>query len=96
MAERNDTERDTLERVAEGLEILNDHRFVKMHDTWWKPLWFQFLRGLAFGLGSAIGATLLVSMLVWWLSQIEFIPILGGWATEIIDQIETVMPEDGR
>jgi hypothetical protein len=44
---------------------------------------FQILRGLAFGLGSVIGATVLVSLLIFLLSNINFIPIIGEWANEI-------------
>jgi hypothetical protein len=51
-------------------------------------LWFNLLRGLAFGLGSVLGATILVYATVQILAQIEFIPILGDWAIELIEQIE--------
>ena len=42
---------------------------------------FNFARGLASGLGSVIEATPLVSVLVYLLSQIDFIPLIGEWAT---------------
>jgi len=44
-------------------------------------------RGLAFGLGSVIGATILVYLVVASLSKIDFIPIIGEWAKEIADVI---------
>jgi len=46
------------------------------------------VRGLAFGLGSVLGATILVYITVQILAQIEFIPILGDWAIQLIQQIE--------
>jgi hypothetical protein len=48
---------------------------------------FQFLRGLALGLGTVVGATILVSFLVYLLSNIDFIPVIGEWASEIAAQI---------
>jgi hypothetical protein len=54
----------------------------------WRLITFQFVRGLAFGLGSVFGATLLVSLLAWWVSQFEFLPIVGDWAAQIAKQIE--------
>ena len=51
-------------------------------------LGFQFIRGLAFGLGSVLGATVLVSILVYFLAQIDFIPIIGEWAQEILIAIK--------
>lgn len=47
----------------------------------------QLLRGVAFGLGSFLGATLVVSFLIYSLASIDFIPILGEWAREISDMI---------
>jgi uncharacterized protein DUF5665 len=47
----------------------------------------QFLRGIAFGLGSVLGATIVVSGLIYILASIDFIPIIGEWAREIADMI---------
>ena len=79
---------DDTARLAAAMETLSRHRFVRIHDSTLRLMWFQFLRGLAFGLGSAVGATALVSFAVLLLSQIEFVPILGDLATEIIDEIQ--------
>ncbi|NOX73789.1 MAG: hypothetical protein GXP03_09285 [Alphaproteobacteria bacterium] len=48
----------------------------------------QFLRGIAFGLGSVLGATIVVSSLIYILASIDFIPIIGEWAREIADMIK--------
>jgi hypothetical protein len=66
---------------------LNSHRFIRMHNSLPRLMWFNFMRGLAFGLGSVIGATVLVSVVVYFLSQINFIPIIGDWATEVLSII---------
>ncbi len=63
---------------------MNNHRFIRMHNSLTKLIWFNFMRGLAFGLGSVIGATVLVSLLVYLLRNIDFIPIIGDWATEVL------------
>jgi hypothetical protein len=55
-------------------------------------LWFQFSKGLAFGLGSVIGATIVVSLVVSFLSQTEFIPIIGEWAKEIMIEVQQDVP----
>ena len=66
---------------------MNNHRFIRMHDSLWKLGAFQLYRGLAFGLGSVLGATLLVSVLVRLLGSIDFVPVLGDWVQQIIEQI---------
>ena len=83
---------DALEREVAALgrevEKLNGNRILRAHASWLGLLWFNFLRGLAFGLGSVVGATALVSVVVYMLSSIDFIPVIGEWATEIIRVIE--------
>lgn len=70
------------------LARLNGHRFIRIHNSTVRLVWFQFLRGLAFGLGTVVGASILVSLIVVALSQIEFVPIIGEWAAEIRQQME--------
>lgn len=76
-------------QLRQEVARLNAHRFVAIHDNLIRLGAFQFYRGLAFGLGSVVGATLLVSLLVYLLSQIDFIPIIGEWANEIADMIRS-------
>jgi len=76
-----------LKALKEEMQRLNGHRFVRIHNSMWRLISFQFVRGLAFGLGSVIGATILVYILVSFLSNINFIPIIGEWAKEIVDLI---------
>lgn len=70
------------------LNKLNSHRYIKVHNSMFRMLGFQFMRGLAFGLGSVFGATVLVSILVYFLSTIDFIPIVGEWAREILVMLQ--------
>lgn len=86
----DDTPSDLQTEIAElkqELRRLNNHRFVRIHNSAWRLVQFQFIRGLAFGLGSVIGATFLVYLLVYSLSNIDFVPIVGEWAKEIADMI---------
>lgn len=84
-----DTETNqALQKLTAEVAQLNQHRFVRVQNSMWRLLTSQFLRGLAFGLGSVFGATLLVSVLAWWVSQFEFLPIVGDWAAQIAKQIE--------
>jgi hypothetical protein len=82
-----------LQHIRQELEVFNRHRFIKLQNSMPKMLWFQFLRGAAFGLGSVMGATLVVSLMISLLAQVEFIPIIGEWANEIIAEIT---PRDQR
>jgi len=63
------------------------HRFARIQSSIWTALWAYFLQGVAFGLGSFLGATIVVYLLVVALGQLEFIPIIGDWASELIAEI---------
>lgn len=83
---------DEVRRLREEVSRLNDHKFLRTYNSVPRFMAFNFARGLMVGLGTVIGATLLLSVFVWSLSQIEFIPILGEWAKQISD-IVTAEPE---
>lgn len=67
---------------------LNSHGFIRLHNSLPRLLAFNFARGLVFGLGTVIGASVLLSLAAWAMSQIEFMPIIGEWAAEIARQME--------
>lgn len=85
----DETPKDPIEELTDEVRKLNDHKFIRVQNSLWRIVVYQFLRGLAFGLGTALGATVLVSLLVWWLSQFEFLPIIGEWAAQLVKQIES-------
>ncbi|MEM9477203.1 MAG: DUF5665 domain-containing protein [Pseudomonadota bacterium] len=79
---------DEIAGLRQELARLNDHRFMRLHESLPKMIALQFARGLALGLGTVFGATILVSALAYALSQIDFLPVIGTWATEIARQIQ--------
>lgn len=88
---------DDLVREIRALRMevrrLNDHRFIKVQNSPPRMLGFMLLRGLALGLGTVVGASVLVSVVIFFLSKIDFIPIIGDWAADVAEQIAT---EAGR
>lgn len=67
---------------------LNGHRFMRIQNSAWRLIGHQVLSGLFLGLGTVLGATILVSVLAYFLSQIELLPLVGEWASEVLRQIE--------
>jgi hypothetical protein len=80
------------EKVNEQLTKFHKHKFVQAYNSIPRLLWFQLLKGVAFGLGSVLGATVVLSALVYLLSQIEFIPFIGEWVSEILEVVKTQVP----
>ncbi|MEM9437703.1 MAG: DUF5665 domain-containing protein [Pseudomonadota bacterium] len=83
-----------IEELTQELRNLQDHYAMRSMSSRFRMMAAQFLRGLAFGLGSVVGATILVSALAYSLSQIDFVPIIGDWATQIADEIQA--PSNGQ
>ena len=85
MTDNTDNE---LRALREEIERFNSHRFVRIQNSWWRMLMQAFARGLAVGLGTVMGASILVSVVIYLLSQINFIPVIGDWASEIAQEME--------
>ena len=82
--EKNDNE---IKKLSEAIKSLNNNNIFKIYNSTKKILFISFLKGLSSGLGWIIGATILVSILTFALSQIQFIPILGEWVSKLITEI---------
>ncbi len=89
MSENPEITQTELAALRHEVALLNSHRFIRLHNSMPKLIAFNLVRGLAFGLGTVLGATLLVWILGQFLSNIDFIPIIGEWAAEIADQMQT-------
>lgn len=87
MSEGEEALSTELRQLREEVEVINRHRLFTSQSTVARMLALSFGRGLAFGLGSVIGASFLVSAVVYSLSQVDFIPVIGEWAARIANEI---------
>ena len=93
---RAESVKDDIHALRRALERLNSHKFIQMHNRSMRLLAFTFARGLAFGLGTFLGASLLLSVAAWALAQIDFLPIIGDWAKQIAAEIQSVADQGGQ
>ena len=78
---------DEVRALRQELSFLRQHRMFQLYQSVPRILMFRFASGMAVGLGTVIGATVLLSLIIWSLAQIEFIPIIGEWAVRIAAEI---------
>lgn len=93
-----DEQSEFLEEVAalrREMARMNRHRFIQVHNSMPRLILFQLARGIAFGLGGVLGATVVLSIVIWSLSQINFIPIIGDWAADVIAIIQPQIEVEG-
>ena len=100
MSDTSRTDHDLAQEVAAlraELATLNRHRFVRVQNNLWRLFAYRFAIGLFTGLGTVVGATVLVSVAIYWLQNIEWVPLIGDWAADIAEQmrreLEQVVPE---
>ena len=71
------SQRETLEQL-----------FYDMYQNRRQIYFMNFFRGLFFGFGSVIGATVLLALLVWLLSQLgALVPFLSDFIQQILDAL---------
>lgn len=88
--DRPDALASEVRALREELTLLRRHRMFVIYQSVPRVLLLRFASGMAVGLGTVIGATVLLSLIIWVLSQIEFIPIIGEWAVRIAAEISAL------
>lgn len=68
---------------------LKSLEFIQIFKHPWKFLWFSLLKGMMVGLGTVIGATVLVALVIYMLTQVKVVPIVGSFVEDVIQEIQT-------
>ncbi len=74
-----------MQKLRAELVTLNAQNIFGLHRILLRTLFMQFLRGTAFSLGGIVGVAIVLSISAYFLSKIDFIPILGDWAKLITE-----------
>lgn len=74
--------------IEQQLQALNRHPFIAVYGSTSRMLLLQLMKGAAFGLGSVLGASVVVSLIVYLMSQIQFVPIIGELIKQIMAQLQ--------
>jgi len=57
-----------------------------------KILFRNLLGGIAWGIGVTIGATILLALAGYFISQANYVPIIGGFVADIVEFVEENNP----
>ncbi|MBF0279283.1 MAG: hypothetical protein HQM13_15920 [SAR324 cluster bacterium] len=77
-----------IKEIKQELKAINSHNLIKTYNSIGRLIIYLFFRGVVVGFGTVMGATVVVSIFIYLLSQIDFVPIIGVWAKAIIEQIK--------
>lgn len=61
---------------------------IHVSGSWPRFLGVSFLRGLFMGLGSVVGATILVAIAVWLLNTFDWLPVIGDWLDKLQQSLQ--------
>lgn len=80
---------DSILDLIKLVKQLRSERYLQMVDNPKKFLFFSFLMGAARGLGFAIGLSIIFAIIIWLLSKLTIIPILGNWIIDLLNYIQS-------
>lgn len=80
---KSDNERGARQAVIEDL-------FYDLHRSRAQIYWMNFVRGIFFGLGSVLGGTVLIALVVWLLSFAVDWP----WVGDTVEQVQNSLQQD--
>lgn len=70
--------------VKKALEILFSSEYLNKRRLYWH----NFVRGIVFGAGSVLGATILIGLILWVLSILDTVPFVGPFIDNLRQTIE--------
>lgn len=89
MAEETDKSLiESIKKLAKMVEGLQSRKYLQMVEKPRRFLFYNFISGGASGVGTAIGATIAFGLVLWILSKLQVVPILGEWVVRVIDYIQ--------
>lgn len=80
MAKKDSLAKKAADNTSKGAyNAMLQELFQDMYAKRWNIYKMNFIRGLVFGFGSALGATMLIFLLAWLLSLFDTLPIIGDF-----------------
>jgi hypothetical protein len=73
--------------LVQVLERIEQLKAVQLYQSKRKLYLHYFIGGIVQALGAIFGATIVMSLIVYTLSQVSWVPIIGGFVTQVMNQL---------
>ena len=83
---RTKSELDSLSKIQIGLEELPDQYRNAFNP--WRQLFFNYLKGIIYGLGFLSAFAIVAPLLLWFLNSIQWVPMIGHFVTQVALQVQ--------
>ena len=87
MAEK-ENEKQEEKPGGEYIDVAAGRGHTRIHISTGKVVLNNFLGGLAWGFGTVLGATLVVGLVIFILSKLNSIPVIGDFISDILQGIQ--------
>jgi len=74
--------------LATEVKKLKHMEVIKIFKHPWKFLGLSMLKGIMVGFGSVLGATVFLSIFIYLLARISFVPIVGDFVEAVIGEVK--------
>lgn len=78
-----------LENLVEAIEASGMQEFIEYIRSPWRMLWPNFVAGVARGVGTLIGAAVVIAIIGWFLTTLIDLPLIGKKLEPYITEIQT-------
>ena len=76
------------QKPKEYIEISPDRGHTRIHISTWKMILNNFLGGLSWGLGTVLGATVVVGLIILILSKLNSVPVIGDFFSSVLRSLQ--------
>lgn len=75
--------------LVNAIESLGLEEFIEYIKSPWRLLWPNFVAGVARGFGALVGATIVVALVIWGLTQVISLPLIGRYLEPYAKNVQT-------
>ena len=79
---RTDAEYRQLGKMLEDL-------FLERTSSTPRLLWYNFMRGIAYGLGIFLAGTVVIALLLWFLGLFDQVPVVGRFVQAVMNSVQS-------
>ena len=87
--EEEKTLSESVANLAKIIKELRSKRYLQIADNPKKFLFYNFISGIASGLGTVVGASIVFAIIIWFLTKLIFVPHLGNWIVNLLNYVQS-------
>lgn len=77
-----------IDKLAKELKNAKELRIVQIYESRWKLFTYNMYIGILRGIGSVLGATVVIGAIAFFLSYFQAVPIVGKVINEFLNSID--------